>query len=226
MGSAASSRRIYKEENVDKIEHSEDRELTVGTSTQFTAQIHSVDLQNDQTLESDSVVTERWSDSSRRIVKIKSRPHLNVMVKDNSFNDSSNSSPVAHGGPVVAQTGTKPLEFNPREARLSPKRGSLCIGNFAINEKGLQRAKSDDECPCSFLSNGRSDFVMIGKLGTGKFVSSLPCHKALSYSPFSTTLCCCGWSRSRRYIWQCVRGPPHAYIDTRGFEDDPHLRVG
>lgn len=59
----------------------------------------------------------------------------------------------------------KVSQVTPREnARLHPNGSAVQIGNFEINEKGIQ---PKDGVGTSFLTAGRSDFVMIGSLGRG-----------------------------------------------------------
>jgi hypothetical protein len=58
-----------------------------------------------------------------------------------------------------------PKQITPRDnARLNPSGSAVHIGDFEIHEKGIQ---PKDGVGTSFLTAGRSDFVMIGSLGRG-----------------------------------------------------------
>ena len=88
----------------------------------------------------------------------KKRPQLSIMVKDFSFNGNAN---IVNSMEEEIHSHSTP----PHKIHLSTRTGSLSIGNFDINEKGLKLA--DKQTPYGFLSEGISDFIMVGKLGSG-----------------------------------------------------------
>mmetsp|Transcript_909 Transcript_909/g.1500 ORF Transcript_909/g.1500 Transcript_909/m.1500 type:complete len:895 (+) Transcript_909:151-2835(+) len=90
----------------------------------------------------------------------RSRPNLKVEVSEDMVSDANLRSLPMDG---CSQANT------PREdAHLSPG-GGLHIGNFAIKEAGiiLSSTAGHKETPHAFLTDGKSDFVQIGTLGSG-----------------------------------------------------------
>ena len=152
MGSACSTQGRYLEEYESR---------TADNVTHITAPLESRDLHNDQPIEVDS---DDIKNSQR--LSYKSRAQLNVIITEKSVNSSANASPASNGVAGATQLGFKDTDPGSRSARFFAKKSSLSIGGFTIDEKGLQGGALE-ECPCTFLSNGRSDFVMIDKLGTG-----------------------------------------------------------
>lgn len=90
--------------------------------------------------------------------KPKSKPKLKILISTGEDEDSAGNG-----------TGARPQKQNsltPRgSARLSPS-GMVHIDGFAIHEKGII-AEDGSGTGTSFLTSGRSDFVMIGSLGRG-----------------------------------------------------------
>ena len=94
------------------------------------------------------------------------RPQLSIMVKDYSFNGNANAEQSSSEHKIPDFVPRKSIHPTGKKVHYSPNHGSLSIGKFTINKRGL-RTGEGETIPYSFLLQGMSDFVVVNKLGTG-----------------------------------------------------------